>query len=84
MRAGLIDLNNGWRALQSAERRAQLSTERARLAGEQHKHGTITFVELQQVNDRDAQAHRALLDARVGFMNALLTLDELLGGPLRR
>jgi outer membrane protein TolC len=84
VRAGLIDLNNGWRALASAQRRAQLSTERARLAGEQHKHGTITFVDLQQVNDRDAQAHRALLDARFGFTNALLVLEELLGRPLRR
>jgi outer membrane protein TolC len=84
VRAALIDLNNGWQALESAKRRADLSTERARLAGEQHKHGTITFVELQQINDRDAQSQRALLDARVGFTNALLALEELLGGPVRR
>jgi outer membrane protein TolC len=82
--AGLIDLNNAWRGLEAARRRAELSTERARLAGEQHRHGTLTFVELQQINDRDAQAQRALLDARLGFTNALLALEELLGGPLRR
>jgi outer membrane protein len=84
VRAALIDLKNGWRSLESAKRGAELSAERARLAGEQHRHGTITFVELQQINDRDAQAQRALLDARVGFTNALLALEELLGGPLRR
>jgi outer membrane protein TolC len=82
VQAGLLDLNNAWRRLKSAERAAQLSTERARLAGEQHKHGTMTFVELQTINDRDAQSQRALLDARLGFTNALLALEELLGGPL--
>ena len=82
--AGLIDLNNAWRGLESARRRAELSAERTRIAGEQHKHGTLSFVELQVINDRDAQAQRALLDARLAFTNALLVLEELLGGPLRR
>ncbi|HSJ09979.1 MAG TPA: TolC family protein, partial [Longimicrobiales bacterium] len=50
VRAALIDLHNAWRGLESAVRRASLSTERARLAGEQHRHGTITFIEFQQVN----------------------------------
>ena len=84
VRAGLIDLNNGWRALESARRRSELSAERARIAAEQHKHGTITFVDLQVINDRDAQAQRALLDARLGFTNVLLALEELIGGPMRR
>ncbi|HSJ10554.1 MAG TPA: TolC family protein, partial [Longimicrobiales bacterium] len=84
VRAALIDLHNAWRGLESAVRRASLSTERARLAGEQHRHGTITFIEFQQVNDRDAQAQRGLVDARVAFTNALLALEELLGGPLRQ
>jgi len=84
VQAALIDLNNAWRGLESARRSAALSAERARLAGEQHKHGTITFVELQQINDRDAQAQRAMLNARFGFTNALLALEALLGGPLSR
>jgi len=83
VRSSLIDLANAWLALESALRRATLSTERARLAAAQHQHGTITFIELQQINDADAQSQRSLLDARVGFMNARLTLEELLGGPLR-
>jgi outer membrane protein TolC len=84
VRSALIDLNNTWRGLESARRSATLSTERARLTGEQHKYGTITFVEMQQINDREAQAQRAMLNARFAFMNALLTLEALLGGPLQR
>ena len=84
VRAALIDLDNAWRSLQSAVRRAALSAERARLAGEQHRHGTITFIAFQQINDADSQSQRALLDARVGFTNARLALEELLGGPIRQ
>jgi outer membrane protein TolC len=83
VQAGLLDLKNAWRGLESARRRAELSTERARIASEQHKYGTLTFVELQVINDRDAQAQRDLLDARLAFTNALLALEELLGGKLR-
>jgi outer membrane protein TolC len=82
--AALIDLKNAWRGLESARRRAELSTERARIAREQHTHGTLSFVELQVINDRDAQAQRSLLDSRLAFTNALLVLEELIGGPLRR
>jgi outer membrane protein TolC len=84
VRAALIDLGNGWRNLESAGRRAELSSERARLAREQHRHGTIAFIELQQYNDREAQAQRGLLDARIAFTMALLALEELLGGRLDR
>lgn len=84
IRAALIDLNNAWRGLESAVRRAALSTERARLAGEQHRHGTITFIAFQQINDADAQSQRALLNARVAFMNARLALEDLLGEPIRQ
>jgi outer membrane protein TolC len=82
VRAALIDLNNAWRAIETARRSATLSTERARLAAEQHKYGTITFIELQQINDGDMQAQRALLDARLGFADAVLAVEALLGGPL--
>ena len=84
VRAALIDLDNAWRGLQSAERRAALSAERARLAGEQYRYGTITFIEFQQINDAGAQSQRALLNARVGFTNARIALEELLGGPLEQ
>lgn len=83
VRAALIDLDDAWRSLQSAVRRAELSTERARLAGEQHRYGTITFIEFQQINDAEAQSQRALLDTRVGFTNARIALEELLGGPIQ-
>ncbi|HSK18905.1 MAG TPA: TolC family protein [Longimicrobiales bacterium] len=83
VRAALIDLDNAWRGMESAQRRAALSTERARLAGEQHRYGTITFIEFQQINDAEAQSQRALLNARVGFTNARIALEELLGGPVR-
>lgn len=84
VRSALIDLDDAWRSLQSTIRRGELSAERARLAREQHRYGTITFLELQQINDSEAQSQRALLDRRLAFMNALLTLEQLLGGPLRR
>jgi outer membrane protein TolC len=84
VRAALIDLDNAWRSLQSAVRRAELSAERARLAGEQHRHGTITFIEFQQINDAEAQSQRGLVNSRVGFTNARIALEELLGGPLRQ
>lgn len=83
VRAAFIDLSNSWRGLESAGRRSALSTERARLAGEQHRHGTITFLDFQQISDAEVQSQRALLDARVAFTNARLALEELLGGPVR-
>lgn len=84
VRAALIDLNNSYRNLESARLRARLSSERARLALEGNRHGTVTYIEFQQYNDREAQAHRALLDARVAFTSVLLSLEELLGGPIER
>jgi outer membrane protein TolC len=83
-RAALIDLGNAWQGLESAVRRAALSTERARLAGEQHRYATITFLQFQQINDAAAQSQRALLNARTAFMNARIALEELLGGPINQ
>jgi outer membrane protein len=84
VRAAVIDLNNSYRSLESARRRAELSTERARLAMEGNRHGTVSFIEFQQYNDQEAQAHRALLNARVAFTTVLLALEELLGEHLER
>jgi len=82
VREALIDLDNAARALALAERSAELSRERVELARERFRLGGISFTELQSVINRAAQAERDALDARFGWAQAWVALDQRTGGVL--
>lgn len=83
VRAALIDLQNAHRGLQLAERASDLSRERLEMAREQYRVSAIRFTDLQLVVDRAAQAERDALRARFELANALASLEERVGVPLR-
>ena len=88
VRGALFDLDNSYKLLQLAERKAALSRERLELAQEQYRNGGMSFTELQNVIDRTADAERQVVDARFGYANALSYLEEYAGkglslGPAR-
>lgn len=76
VRSALLDLENSYRLLQLAERKAALSRERLELAQEQYRNGGMSFTELQNVIDRTASAEREVVDARFGYVNARSFLEE--------
>jgi outer membrane protein TolC len=82
IRTSIIDLNNAYRSLQLALERAELSRERQQLAQEQYRLSGISFIELQNLFDRTAEAERQALDARFTFISARLALEEKLGARL--
>ena len=82
IRTSIIDLNNAYRSLQLALERVELSRERQQLAQEQYRLGGISFIELQNLFDRTAEAERQALDARFTFISARLALEEKLGAGL--
>lgn len=80
VRAAFIDVQNAHRALELAERSAELSRERLRLSRERYAIGAIDFSTLQLLIDRAAQEERQLLNARFQYAQAVVTLDEQVGG----
>jgi outer membrane protein TolC len=82
VRAAALELTNAYQSLQLAEQRVGLAREREQLALEQYRLGAIDFTSLQNILDRTAQAERAVLDARFGFITARVNLEERLGGRL--
>ncbi|MBV9773299.1 MAG: TolC family protein [Gemmatimonadetes bacterium] len=83
VRGALIDLENAFRGSQLAERAAKLSQDRLELAREQYRVNAIRFIDLQSVVDRAAQAERDALSARFQFADALASLEEQVGTPVR-
>lgn len=83
VRSALIDLESAHRAIQLADRAAKLSQDRLEMAREQYRMGGIPFIDLQAVADRSAQAEREALRARFSFANAVATLEEKAGVPVR-
>lgn len=83
VRSALIDLENAFRGSRLAERAAKLSQDRLELAREQYRVNAIRFIDLQSVVDRAAQAERDALGARFQFAEALASLDERVGAPVR-
>ncbi len=82
VRAAVIDLGNAHRQLELAEQKATLSTQRLALAMEQYRLGALSFLNLQRVIDETSAAERQALDARYGFVQARVALEEKLGTSL--
>ena len=84
VRSALIDLNNAHQSLMLADEQARLSELRVELAQEQYRAGvsTMNFTNLQQIVQSNEQAQRQALEARFAYQNALILLEEKLGGPV--
>lgn len=83
VRAAVIDVQNAYRGLELAQRSAELSRERVRLGRERYAIGGIDFTNLQLLIDRSAQAERNLINARFQYAQAVVNLEEQVGGPVR-
>ncbi len=82
-RGALIDLDNTYRAVRSAERAVSLARQRLELAQQQYRLGSLAFVALQSAVESAARAERDALTARFDFAAALATLQERTGGAAR-
>jgi outer membrane protein len=83
LRSALIDVRNSYRQLQLAERSAELGRQRLAMAREQYQLGSRSFTELQQIVSVSAGDERNALAARLTYVNAVIVLEQLLGGPAR-
>jgi outer membrane protein len=84
VRSALIDLGNAHESLLLAQEQARLAELRVELAQEQYRAGvsTMNFTNLQQIIQLNEQAQRQALEARFAYQNALILLEEKLGGPV--
>jgi outer membrane protein len=83
VRGALIDLDNAYRAAQTAERTLGLNRQRLELAQEQYRVGALTLNDLTDAVERAARAERDVLRTRFEFATAMATLEERAGGPVR-
>ncbi len=81
LHSALIDVRNSYRQLQLAERSAELGRQRLAMAREQYQLGSRSFTELQQIVSVSAGDERNALAARLTYVNAVIVLEQLLGGP---
>lgn len=82
VRAAMIDLESAYSAVQLAERSAEIAGERLRQGEELYRLGSITYTDLQRMFDDVANAERGVVDSYNQFANALLQLEEKVGGPV--
>ncbi len=82
VRAAIIDLESAYSAVQLAERSAEIARERLRQGEELYRLGSITYTDLQRMFDDVANAERGVVSAYNQFANALLQLEEKVGGAV--
>lgn len=83
IRGALLDLENQWASYQITERSLRIAEEALRLAREEYRLGTRTFEDLRSSFQQEADTRRQLIAARHSFVDALLTLEEAVGAPVR-
>ncbi|RMH23287.1 MAG: TolC family protein [Gemmatimonadetes bacterium] len=79
VRQRLIDLRLQWETYQLRRRELEVAEERVTLGREAYRLAERTLVELQADVRAEAEARRALLQARFDFVNALIALEEAVG-----
>ena len=82
-RSALVELRNRWDEAVIAERSFAIAVEVLELAREEYRLGTRTFEQLQESLRSEADAQRQLIQARYGFVDALLDLEQAVGAPVR-
>lgn len=83
IRRTLLDLRNQWESLRVSERSSVIAGEALRLAREEYRLGTLRFEDLRAGFQQEADIRREEITARYSFVDALLTLEEAVGVPVR-
>jgi outer membrane protein len=84
VREQIIELERLYRNFETQQRLATLSERQVTLAEEQYRLGARDFLQFQTIVDNNAEAQRQVVQARFDFVNALVTLEQTLGGPVER
>lgn len=82
VRSALLDLRNEYESLRLALHALDIAREAPRLAREEYRIGTRTFEGLRQSTRAEAAQRRKLIQARYGFVDALLVLEGAVGAPV--
>jgi len=83
VRSAVLDLENGYETLRLAERALEIAGEALGLAREEYRLGSRTFEQLRESVEQEAEARRLVIQARYLFVDALVTLEEAVGAPVR-
>jgi outer membrane protein len=83
VRGAIIELQNVYRSLLLLDRSAVLARQQLELSQQKFRLGSMNFSELQISVDAAYQAEYDALSARFDFANAVLTLEEAVGAPVR-
>lgn len=83
VRSALVTLQGRWETLTIAERSLAIAQEALELAREEYRLSGRTFEQLQQSVRSEADGRRLLIQARYGFVDALVELEGAVGGPVR-
>jgi len=83
VRSAHIDLVTAYRRLELAQRGLELSRRRLAMAQEQYQLGTIGFTDFQVIVTQSSEDARRLINAQLEFARATVTLEELVGQPVR-
>jgi outer membrane protein TolC len=82
-RTALVTLRDRYGTLQIAQRSVSIAGEAVELAREEYRLGGLSFEQLQLSVRSEADARRQLIEARYGFVQALLDLESAVGGMVR-
>ncbi len=83
VRSQLINLRDQGETLRLATRSVEIAEDALRLAREEYRLGTRTFEQLQDAVEQEATGRRQVIQARYGFVDALIALETAVGGPVR-
>ena len=83
VRGAILVLDNEWASLGIAERSSEIAQEALRLAQERYRLGTGSFEELRTSARNEADTRSLEITARHAFVEALLDLEQAVGGPVR-
>ena len=81
--SGLAAVRTGYEGARIEERNEEWASEQLRLAQEQYRIGSISFIDLVEAETVKAQADRALINAIFQYHENLASLESLVGTPLR-
>lgn len=84
VRSALIDLQNAYTGVLVAQRQVEIGRERLEQGQQLYRLGNVDFTELQTMIDQLSNYERSLINARFNFTDALLQLEEKVGGPVRQ
>ena len=82
VRSALLALENQWGTLRLEEEALRIAVEALGLAREEYRLGSRSYTELRSSIESEANARRSVITARFAFHEALLTLEEAVGGEV--